>query len=49
MLEIGDQVQILAGADAGVFYGTETVLQLLRSRPVTGRCRVAGARPAAFC
>jgi hypothetical protein len=30
-LEIGDQVRILAGADAGIFYGTQTVLQMLRS------------------
>jgi Glycosyl hydrolase family 20, catalytic domain/Glycosyl hydrolase family 20, domain 2/NPCBM-associated, NEW3 domain of alpha-galactosidase len=30
-LEIGDRIQILAGADAGVFYGTQTVLQMLRS------------------
>jgi Glycosyl hydrolase family 20, catalytic domain/Glycosyl hydrolase family 20, domain 2 len=31
-LAIGDRVTI-AGADAGVFYGTQTVLQMLRSRP----------------
>jgi hypothetical protein len=30
-LEIGDRVEIRSGADAGVFYGTQTVLQMLRS------------------
>jgi hexosaminidase len=30
-LQVSDRVEILAGADAGVFYGTQTVLQMLRS------------------
>ena len=32
-LVIGDRVEITAGGAPGVFYGTQTVLQMLRSRP----------------
>ncbi len=32
-LVIGDRVEITAGGGAGVFYGTQTVLQMLRSTP----------------
>ena len=32
VLEIGDRV-VVRGGDAGVFYGTQTLLQMLRSRP----------------
>ena len=38
-LEIGDRVTI-AGGEAGVFYGTQTVLQILRATP--GRCSDSG-------
>jgi len=33
LLEIGDRVELRGGSDAGVFYGTQTVLQTLRSTP----------------
>ncbi len=33
VLEIGDRVELRGGSSAGVFYGTQTVLQILRSTP----------------
>jgi hypothetical protein len=33
VLEIGDRVELRGGSDAGLFYGTQTVLQMLRSTP----------------
>jgi N-acetyl-beta-hexosaminidase len=33
VLEIGDRVEVRGGGDAGVFYGTQTVVQALRSQP----------------
>lgn len=38
VLEITDHVRLAGGSDAGVFYGTQTLLQLLRSTP--GRRRL---------
>jgi Glycosyl hydrolase family 20, catalytic domain/Glycosyl hydrolase family 20, domain 2 len=32
LLRIGDRVELRGGGEAGVFYGTQTVLQMLRSR-----------------
>ena len=33
VLDIGDHVDLRGGSDAGVFYGTQTVLQILRTTP----------------
>ena len=33
VLDIGDRVEVRGGSNTGVFYGTQTVLQMLRSRP----------------
>ena len=32
LLEIGESIELRGGDEAGVFYGTQTVLQMLRSR-----------------